>query len=91
MLCADVPPEVEHDLVIRLELDRLTKREKDGEPGEHAGRVGGGKDADHDLLVQLALEVAAEPVQDRVGNSCEAQLRIPGRGDVVYSKEKMFS
>ena len=45
--------------------------------------MGGGEDADHDLLVQLALEVAAEPVQDRVGNSCEAQLRIPGRGDVV--------
>ena len=53
--------------------------------------MGGGEDTDHDLLVQLALEVAAEPVQDRVGNSCEAQLRIPGRGDVVYSKEKMFS
>ena len=36
MLGADVPPEVENDLVIRLELDRLAQREKDGKPGEHA-------------------------------------------------------
>ena len=36
MLGADVPPEVENDLVVRLELDRLAQREKDGKPGEHA-------------------------------------------------------
>ena len=36
MLGADVPPEVENDLVVRLELDRLAQREEDGKPGEHA-------------------------------------------------------
>ena len=36
VLGADVPPEVENDLVVRLELDRLAQREKDGKPGEHA-------------------------------------------------------
>ena len=77
VLRADIPPEVEHDLVVRLQLDRLAQREEDGEPGEHAGGVGGRQDADHDLLVQLALKVAAEPVEHRVSNCCEAQFGIP--------------
>ena len=88
MLRADVSPEVEHDLVVRLQLDGLPQREEDGEPGEHAGGVGGGEDADHDLLVQLALKVAAETMQHRVSNCCEAQLSIPGnfvilKGDCI--------
>ena len=78
MLRADISPEVKHDLVIRLQLDGLPQREEDGEPGEHAGGVGGREDADHDLLVQLALKVAAETVQHRVSNCCEAQLCVPG-------------
>ena len=63
MLRADIPPEVENNLIVSLQLNRLPQREEDGEPGEHAGGVGGGEDADHDLLVQLALKVAAETVQ----------------------------
>ena len=36
----------------------------------------GRQDTDHDLLVELALEVAAEPMQHRVSHCCEAQLCI---------------
>ena len=76
MLRTDVPPEVKHDLVVRLDLDGLAQGEEDGEPGEHAGGVGGREYADHDLLVQLAFKVAPEPVEHRVSNCCEAQFGV---------------
>ena len=88
MLRADVPPEVEHDLVVRLELDGLAQREEDREPGEHARGVCGGEDADHNLLVQLALKVAAESMQHRVSNCCEAQFSVPE--NFLFLKESIF-
>ena len=90
MLRADVSPEVEHDLVVCLQLDGLPQREEDGEPGEHAGGVGGGEDADHDLLVQLALKVAAETVQHRVSNCCEAQFGIPENFSFLKAKSTFW-
>ena len=59
-----VAPEVKLQLVSLLELNWLLEREEDGEPGEHAGGVGGGQDGDHDLLVKVALKISSEPVED---------------------------
>ena len=40
--------------------------------------VGAGEDGDHDVLVEGALEVAAEAVQHGVGHDGEAQLGVAG-------------
>ena len=75
---AHVPPEVELQLVILLHLDWFLEREEYGEPGEHAGGVCGGEDADHDLLVEVALEISSETMQHRVSVDVEAELGVPG-------------
>ena len=71
-----VSPEVKFQFLLLLHLDRVFEREEDGEPGEHPGGVGGGKDGDHDLFVQEALEVASESVEDRVCLDVEAELFV---------------
>ena len=40
--------------------------------------MGAGEDGDHDVLVEGALEVAAEAVQHRVGHDRETQLGVAG-------------
>ena len=60
----DVPPEMQFQLVRLLHLDGLLQREEDGEPGEHAGGVGGRQDGDDDILVKLTLEIPSEAVED---------------------------
>ena len=78
MLLGNIPPEVKFDRIVLLELDRFLEGEKDGEPGEHAGGVGGGEDGDHDVLVQETLKVASKPMQDTVRDDLEAELFITG-------------
>ena len=77
VLTGHIPPEVEPERVLLLELDRVLEGEEDGEPGEHPGAVGGGEDGDHDVLVEVTLEVAAEAMQDSVRVDVEAELGVP--------------
>ena len=78
VLTSHVPPEMELECVLLLELDWVLEREEDGEPREHSGAMGGGEDGDHNVLVEVTLEVAAESVEDRVSSDVEAELGVPG-------------
>ena len=77
VLTSHVPPEMELERVLLLELDWVLEWEEDGEPREHSGTVGGGEDGDHNVLVEVTLEVAAKPVEDRVRIDVEAELGVP--------------
>ena len=76
MVPGHVPPEVELQRVLLLELHRVLEGEEDGEPGEHPRGVGGGQDGDLDALVEVTLEVSSEPVEDGVCGDVEAELGV---------------
>ena len=73
-----VPPEMQFQFVILFHLDRVLERKEDGEPGEHSRGMRGGKDGDHDLLVEEALEVSSESVEDRVCLDVKVEFFVSG-------------
>ena len=66
MLLGDIPPEVKIHSVILFQLNRLLQGEKNWEPGEHARRVGGWQDGDHNFFVEETLEISSEPMKNAI-------------------------
>lgn len=64
----------------RRHVHRRAQREINGEPGEHVGRVRGRVDGQVHVLIQLSVEIASKPVQQRAGRirpALEAQRNVP--------------
>ena len=66
MLLGDIPPEVKLHSVILLKLNWFFQREQNWEPGEHAWRVGGRQDGDHDFFVEETLKVPSKTMQNAI-------------------------
>ena len=72
----DIPPHVNLELVVFLEVEILEDWDVDWSHGEQSRSESLGKVGDLDLLVQLDLQVLRKPVEDGVSFHVKTELRI---------------
>ena len=88
---ADIPPDVNLQLVVFLEGQILDDRDVDWSHGEHSQSEGLGQVGDLGLLVQPDLQVLGKPVEDGVSFHVKTDLRISaGVGLVRLVKSEQF-
>ena len=69
----DTTPKVNFELIVLLESDRILNWKEDGEPTEHAWRMSGRINRQHNVLVENCFKITGETVQHRVTSDREAE------------------